>query len=56
MKFERGSEYVEMGARRAFWSDTQYSQQADWSDILNVAKNRDVIKAAVNQTVGGWDD
>lgn len=56
MKFERGSEYVEMGARRAFWSDSQYSQQADWSDILNVAKNRGVIKAAVNQTVGGWDD
>lgn len=56
MKFERGSEYVEMGAIRAFWSDSQYSQQADWSDILNVAKNRDVIKAAVNQTVGGWDD
>ncbi len=56
MEFRRGSEYVEMGARRAFWSDTEYSQQADWSDILNVAKNRDVIKAAVNQTVGGWDD
>lgn len=37
ISFHRGDEYVEMGARRVFWTDGDISLQENWEEIIAVA-------------------